>query len=193
MRYCFLVALVAVLALAGPVGAQTYLELGSAPVRDDIPDDGSDWHELYPAFCTTHIQASYEDNGDDIVSVCDYINMEDGTRYHIDWVGPTYLLVDIETTDRIFCEPTEEPGANPIGETWHEVAPVFCNEWEVYDWEDGDLSGDLSECDLIQFGGPEDPWFHVEEIRLDITVTEVPSPAEMSTWSRIKAFLGDLF
>ncbi|MBD3349746.1 MAG: hypothetical protein GF400_11205, partial [Candidatus Eisenbacteria bacterium] len=56
MRY--VVMALTVLALAIPAGAQMYLEFGGPPVRVDytIPPNGSQWHELYPVFCTPHIQ-----------------------------------------------------------------------------------------------------------------------------------------
>jgi len=189
MRYCAIGLLVALLAFAAPAGAQMYLELGSAPVRDAIPPDCSDWHELHPNFCAVHHQDAYEDDGDGEVSVCDAIII-DGTRYHIDWVGPTYYLVETSTADVMFCEPTiPDPGDDPTCEIWHEVAPDFCMEHHVDGWED---NGDqvLSPCDLVLIDGS---WWHVEEIRLDITVSEEPSPVEGSTWSKIKDFFRALF
>lgn len=186
MRFCAIVALVGLVAMAAPAGAQTYFEYMGSPVRDAVPPDCSDWHELYPSFCTTHHQDAYEDDGDGLISVCDFITLS-GVRYHIDWVGPTYVL---SGPDQMWAEPTiPDPGGNPECETWHEVAPVFCNEWHVDEWEDnGD--GVLSECDIVWIGGEE---WHIDEIALNIIATETPSPVEGSTWSKIKAFFQRLF
>ncbi len=187
MRICVALALVALLAFSA--SGQLYLELGGTPVRDPIPPNGSPWHELYPTFCIVHTQMGYGDNGDGVVSVCDAIFLEDGTICHIIWVGPTYFLYHLETGDVMFTEPTtDDPGGDPTGEIWHEIAPHFCDEWEIDAWEDnGD--GIVSVCDIVWIAG--EPW-HIEEVRLDITV--VPgSPVEDSTWGQIKAFFKGLF
>ncbi len=189
MRFCVIVALVGLVAIAAPAGAQTYFELMASPTRDVVPPDCSDWHELFPSFCIIHHQDLYEDDGDGQVSVCDFITLS-GVRYHIDWVGPTYWLIEITTQDEMWCEPTiPDPGGNPTCEIWHEVAPDFCLEWHIDDWEDnGD--GVLSICDNVLIS---EKWWHIEEINLNITATETPSPVEDSTWSRIKTFFQELF
>lgn len=185
MRLCVIVVLVGLVAAAAPAGAQTYFELMGSPVRDVVPPDCSDWNELFPTFGLIHHQDGYEDDGDGLVSVCDYITLN-GVRYHIDWVGPTYWLVEIVAGDEMWCEPTiPDPGDNPTCEIWHEVAPEFCLEWHIDDWED---NGDsvLSICDNVLIAGA---WWHIEDIGLNIIGTETPSPVENSTWSKIKAFL----
>ncbi len=185
MRIGIVLALVALLATAA--SGQYYLEFGGDPIRDPIPPDGSPWHELFPSFCTMHTQTGYGDNGDGVVSECDAIYI-DGQMFHIIWVGPTYHMSN-SAGEPGFFEPTDpEPGGNPICETWHEVAPDFCLEWHIDDWEDnGD--GVVSQCDIVWIAG--EPW-HIDEIRLNITV--VPgSPVEDSTWGKIKAWLGGLF
>ena len=182
MRY--VVMALAVFALAIPAGAQMYLESGGPPIRydDTIPPNGSQWHELYPIFCTPHTQDDYQDNGDGIVSECDIIFI-DGIRYHVDWAGPTYYLAWTQGPGERWLEP-ESP------EFWHEVAPIYCTVWEILDWEDMDGDQEVSFCDNILFS---DGWWHVEDVRLDITVTEEPSPVEPSTWGRIKAWVSGLF
>ena len=188
MRFCVIVALVGLVAMAAPAGAQTYFELMGSPVRDVVPPDCSDWHELHPNFCIIHHQDVYEDDGDGQVSVCDFITLS-GVRYHIDWVGPTYWLIEMTAGDEMWCEPTiPDPGGNPTCEIWHEVAPDFCLEWHIDDWEDnGD--GVLSICDNVLIG---ESWWHIEDIGLNITATETPSPVEDSTWSKIKTFFQEL-
>jgi len=185
MRHCVILALAALVALAVPASAQMYLELGVSPVRFDIPPDGSEWHELHPNFCVVHTQDSYDDNGDGVVSVCDNIVIG-GVTYHVDWAGPTYYMVDLGTGEPWFVEP-EDPNASgdPTGQMWHVVAgPDFCTYYPVEDWEDnGD--GEVTPCDNVLVGGR---WWHIEDVRLDITITEVGSPTEPTTWSKLKTF-----
>jgi hypothetical protein len=189
MRLMVIAILISVIAVAVPAGAQMYLELGAPPIREPIPPNGSQWHELFPQFCNVRVQESYEDNGDGEVSVCDII-VVDGIRYHVDWAGPTYYMVDTGSGEPKFCEPTiPDPGGDPTGEIWHEVAPVFCTEWVVDEWLDNG-NGILDECDMVAVGGRI---WHIEEVRLDITVTEEASAVEPSTWSRVKDLLGRLF
>ncbi len=183
MRYVVMALMFAALAI--PAGAQMYLESGGPPIRydDSIPPNGSQWHELFPAFCTPHLQNSYEDNGDGVVSVCDVIVI-DGIRNHVDWAGPTYYLAGAEGQGERWIEPETGTGF------WHEVAPNFCTVWELLEWEDTDQDGAISFCDMLLFS---DGYWHVEDVRLDITVTEEPSPVEDSTWTKIKGFFADLF
>ena len=47
--------------------------------------------------------------------------------------------------------------------------------------------GEVTACDNVLVGGR---WWHIEEVRLDITVTEAGSPVETSTWSKLKSFFG---
>ncbi len=185
MRICAVIAAIALLVV--PVAAQRHMEFLGSPILDPIPPDGSEWHELHPNFCFTDIQDGYEDNGDGIVSVCDVIILG-GVRYHIDWTGPTYYLVPTIPSDPHWVEPTDpEPGGDPTGEIWHEVHPVFCMEWEIINWED---NGDdvLSVCDMVTFH--DGSVYHVEEIGLNIEITEEPSATEKSTWGKIKSMFG---
>jgi len=187
VRTVFAIALVALLAVTA--SGQICLELGGSPVRYDIPDTGSPWHELFPNFCVMHNQTGYSDNGDGVVSECDAIFL-DGLMYHIDWAGPTYYLYNTETGDVKFLEPTsDDPGANPVGEIWHEVAPAYCTEWEIMGWDDNG-NGVVDPCDIIVLAG--DTLWHIEEVRLDITVSP-ESPVEDSTWGQIKSFFRNLF
>lgn len=182
MKNCLIaVALVALLVL--PVGAQ-YLEYDGVPTRDPIPPNGEPWHELYPVFCQVHPQEDYDDNGDGIVSVCDVITYG-GTRYHVDWVGPTYICEEIISGEIWYFEPVQDyPEGDPSGQIWHCVYPVFCMEVTIQFWDDNG-NGFLDVCDMISIDGL---MYHVQEVALDIEVTEEQNPVEQSTWSRIKAF-----
>lgn len=184
MRICAIIAVIALLVV--PVAAQRHIEFLGSPILDPIPPDCSDWHELHPNFCYVDHQDGYEDNGDGVVSACDVIILG-GVRYHIDWAGPTYWLVPVAGGDEHWVEPSEPTGGDPTGEIWHEVYPVFCQEWEVVGWEDnGD--GVLSECDMVTLA--DGITYHIAEIGLNIEVTEEPSPVEQSTWGKIKSMFG---
>jgi hypothetical protein len=59
---------------------------------------------------------------------------------------------------------------NPITSDWHELEPIYCQEWTLESWTDnGD--GRLSESDqidMVLIGGSGDKeWFHVEWVRPD--------------------------
>ena len=192
MRLRTIVALIGLVAVAVPAGAQTHFELMGSPVQDVVPPDCSEWSELYPNFGAVHHQGSYEDDGDGLISVCDHITLG-GVRYHIDWVGPTYEAFCIYTGSRFWFEPTDpDPGGNPECETWASV-PNYRDErpyWHVQEWQD---NGDniVSVCDVVWFEDHEDG-SHIENVGLNIVGTEVPDPVEDSTWSRIKTFFRDL-
>lgn len=176
-------------------GQQFHFELMQGPgARDPVPPDGSTWHELHPVFCTDRIQSGYEDNGDGLISACDYIWL-DGLRYHIDWVGPTYHLADIGPEPPVpegAAEPEDPlPGEDPTGEPWHWVYPPdwYCTVENVEGWEDnGDT--ELSPCDIVAIGGRQ---WHVVEMSLNIEGHREDSPVEQSTWSRVKSFFKNMF
>jgi hypothetical protein len=158
--------------------------------KQGIPGNCSTWHELYPAYCASHHQVNYEDDGDGAVSVCDHITLTDPNglpvRYHITWVGPTYYL-DCGT-----YEPTDPAsGGDPYCEIWHQVYPDYCSQHHVDGWEDADSSQTVTPCDFVMIDGT---WCHVVDVALDIKVVPDPgSPAEPNAWGRIKSFFSQLF
>jgi hypothetical protein len=121
----------------------------------------TEWHELYPDECVVrHLDRI---GGTGKLEACNPIWF-DGVKYHIDWVGPTYFL------DCLVAEPsTINEDGDPVGETWHEIKPNYCDEHEVVGWEDADASGDVSECDIIIFGNGE--VCHVYRVSLDIIIS----------------------
>lgn len=166
-------------------------------VAGDIPADCATWHELYPAFCLYHHQDAYGDNGDGVVSACDGIKL-DGACYHITHVGPTYWTTcyppDGSNPYTVVFEPVETTGGNPVCEIWHEVYPEFCNTIHVDSFHDGDANGRVSVCDEIDVVGDTGAvtYYHIDEIRLDITIVPGPTPVEKSTWGKIKSFFEGL-
>lgn len=174
----FAVVTIAVLAAAVPAGAQFYMEL-QEPTRTGIPADCSTWHELYPAFCTPHHQDFYSDNGDGVMSACDEIVL-DCTCYHIDWVGPTYVLDYVGQIS--YWEPVDPVSGDPTCQTWHQVHPEFCQTGHVDMWDDMDQSGSVTPCDFVTIAGLV---YHVADVNVNIRVSPT-SPVEQASWGRIK-------
>lgn len=172
----------------GIVAAQEgtiFLELGDL-LREGVPPNCSSWHELYPNFCVDHHQVEYEDGGDGMISECDWIQLEDGTWYHVDWVGPTYWL-DCE----IIAEPAGDGNPeNPVCEEWVEIWPNHGTVRHVVDWQDnGD--GIVSPCDIIIFG--DGLACHIQDIGTNIRIRPYDTPTEDSSWSHIKSLFGSVF
>jgi hypothetical protein len=194
MRNCYLKVLGSLLCgtlffLPAVALAQIHMELMELG-RDAIPPDGSHWHELYPTFCADHVQTAYDDgDGDGQISVCDNFNLQapggNTVGYHIDWVGPTYYLVNVQGGDDGWLEPVEpQSGGDPTCEIWMEVAPGYGNEWHIDGWED---NGDqvLSVCDNVLIAND---WYHIENIGLNVIVTpRDPVSSEKSTWGEVKS------
>ncbi len=183
--------------------AQMYLELQAAPgapgvfgvnsVGPAIPGTCTTWHELYPNFCVDHHQVAFGDNGDGVLSVCDCIQL-DNMYLHVDWVGPTYVLEEVQTGGQTWWEPDQDPvhdPGNPICEMWHQVAPVFCGLGHVDDWLDENGDQVVSPCDILIIDGIT---YHVFDVALNIQVSDsVPTPNEKSTWGKIKQVFGRIF
>jgi hypothetical protein len=156
-----------------------------------IPPNCSTWHELFPAFCGMAHQGGYSDNGDDVVSMCDGIEL-DGMPYHITWAGPTYYTTCYppagDPTEVIF-EPYQDPHnpENPVCENWIEVWPEFGLACHVDAWEDNDMSGTLTPCDEVFCNGL---LYHIDDIGLDIIIESDPgTPVDETTWGWIKRHL----
>ncbi|MBM3319887.1 MAG: hypothetical protein FJY73_04350 [Candidatus Eisenbacteria bacterium] len=167
---------------ATPTEMHLDLEVGGELLQG-IPGDCATWHELYPNYCIPHHQDAYQDNGDGVVSVCDYIIL-DGIRYHIIWVGPTYF-----TDDGHVWEPVGDPSGSPICQDWHMVYPVYCHVAHVDDWDDN-YDGVLGDCDHVLIDGS---WVHIDRVGLDIIVVPEPTGTEESTWGQVKKLFRDLF
>jgi hypothetical protein len=191
MKSFLTLTLVGALAVAAPAYAQDasiYLELMGDPTRDEIPENGAAWHELWPEFCAVLIQEDYGDNGDGVISACDYI-MFQRTTYHVEWAGPTYYIESDCSGEAGWLEPTEPPsGGSPVCEVWHWVYPDFCRESHVEHWIDqGD--GIFGVGDSVEIDGT---WYEVIAVGVNITATP-SSPVEQGTWSSIKHFFRELF
>jgi len=187
-------ALAALVLAAGVAHGQVrmHLDLEVMPNKtldNTIPPDCSIWHELYPVYCTAHHQDSYEDNGDGLITPCDYIVL-DGSRWHIIWVGPTYFTT-CGHGNQHYLEPTvEQTGENPVCETWMQVYPEYGLSWHIDEWMDGNANGLLDVCDIVVIPGE---YLHIDRIGLNIIVEQATTAAEPSTWGRVKGLFNSLF
>lgn len=74
------------------------------------------WHEIYPNFCQQIHIDSWHDNGDDVLSVCDVVDVQD----------PTGLPPRFYHIDRIECDITIEPVIVPVApSTWSKVKNII--------------------------------------------------------------------
>jgi hypothetical protein len=157
----------------------------------DITDPvGTQWHELWPIFCRQYHLSSWEDNGDGVLSRCDWIDMyqkPDGEAewYHVENVTITLLLTHNETGEPKYID--FEGGYNvsvlekPVGTRWHEIRPAFCREYQLSSWNDtSNVTGEIDFCDTIELtdkATEEVSWWHVEDVATDIVVTQgIPPP-----------------
>jgi len=150
------------------------------------------WHELWPTYSNLYTQTGFTDNGDGYLSPSDQIEVSDGVttkEWHVELVTTTiwFDLIDFGIPD-VGAEPTEpiypdppEPLGNPIGTTWHSVAPpdMYCYEFTITEWDDADSDGVFEVCEyFIADFGPEfgSSMAHLTDISTDIIVTEKPEP-----------------
>ncbi len=75
-----------------------YIELPALgdPVTDPV---GTDWHEIYPDFCSGPYRiVGWNDNGDGVLSFCDIIFFDDNPEFpwHIESVATDIILTEVE-------------------------------------------------------------------------------------------------
>ncbi len=175
---------------------------------------GTQWGELYPLFGRDYHLSSWEDNGDGILSYCDTIDMyekPDGEPrdYHVENVTITlYLTPELNTViipdglGQVFLgEPmyVELEGGydlgvltDPIGTQWHEIYPDFCTSYNLTDWDDTNISGNITVCDYILLMDKESGNFtswHVEDVAIDIMACREPPPVGGEAYPVSKASL----
>lgn len=199
-RFCAIALIMAAIGLCGGVALadSTYYDATNSIIDVNNPV-GTRWHELWPNYCTEPYEITdWKDNGDGYLSPCDTIDMTydpDGAEpvtkaEHV--VEVTYtleLLWAAEPGEPHFWDWTVEDQTDPLTEPvctwWTEIYPVFGEKWHIQAWEDN-TNGVLDFCDFIvdDYGGQ----WHVEGVHTDIVTEPVPgSPAEPSTWGKVKA------
>jgi hypothetical protein len=164
------------------------MRLGGELRDNEVPPECTTWHEMYPVYCTPHHQTGYEDNGDGVISPCDFIWL-DGARWHVIWSGPTYFCTG--TTGDLRClEPlAPQPGGDPTCETWQQVYPVY-EQYHIDGWQDNG-NGVLDDCDVVTVLGINEN-LHIDSIGVDIIVVPGPTATEQSSWSKVKKLFGKI-
>lgn len=139
------------------------------------------WHEIYPEYCNKYHIVDWEDNDDGLLSPCDQIKMtlqpEGPTKeYHVDYVTLTINITDPSVPGwwmllEYYYEGSVETmywvKTHPVGSWWFEpgwIGPMH----EIQDWSDN-CNGVLDYCDYVMF---YDYWYHIEDVTVDIIVTE---------------------
>ena len=125
------------------------------------------WRQIWECRNLYHIK-EYVDNGDGIISACDYIKVDLTEAYgepvgpyeswkHIERVtvtlelGGTGTAVEtlfVEFSGGIHPDSLSRIRFAPVSTWWHEVYPEECVWWHIAEWQDnGD--GELDSCDYI--------------------------------------------
>ena len=138
------------------------------------------WHELYPEYCNEYHITGWEDNGDGLLSPCDWVDLEPlGTGYHVENVTIT-LNVTLVGEPGVYYyfeyigpfESMYQVKTDPVCTDWMIVWPEYGMILHCDDWIDN-CNGVLDYCDLIMLGGE---WCHVEEVAIDIVVKKPIQP-----------------
>jgi len=150
------------------------------------------WQEIYPDYDVCYVIDGWTDNGDEILSPCDYINITDLTggpteEYHVENVTLTINITNPQEEPFLFeylgdgtIEDMYHTKTHPNHTWWEMVWPWFQSETlPIEDWDDN-CNGVLDYCDMILLGGV---WCHVEGVFFDMVVTkEEPPPPPQMYW-----------
>lgn len=191
---------------ASQSGVPVYLDLDVPPAGwncPQIPPNCVTWHELWPNNCAPHHQDRYIDNGDGVISPCDYILLNN-KWFHIEWVGPTYFMTCIPPgggppVPGFIAEPqTLNPTADPYCETWHWIWPPerHCQPFHIdsYHPVDPNVPG-IKPCDIIDTYEPDATGqvvrvdYHIDRIGCNIRVVPgdpPPTKSKSSSWGWLK-------
>jgi len=165
-------------------------------IIDPTDPVGTQWHELYPNFCSSpYTILGWADNGNGVLDSCDVIAMEnpDGTTscHHVVLVTYTLELTRLNPPDQ---EPhfwdwdvkeEGDPLTDPVCTWWTEVYPEHGDKFHIQAWEDNE-SGVLDLCDgIVDDAGAQ---YHVEGVHTDMVTEPADECAiDISTWGRIKS------
>jgi hypothetical protein len=175
---------------ANPLLTPLYLDLAGVEYAGGtclVTPVGTIWHEIWPIYGLEDQETGYEDNGDGVVSVSDFIwiirQFGGSTEYYVSWVGPSYFL-SREGGTAVY-EPLDEPEwGNPICQVWQDVSlgwPPHVNH-HVDAWADnGD--GIPSVCDTVVLDGVE---WHIDHVGFNIFVEDPHVGTDQRSWGRVK-------
>jgi len=143
------------------------------------------WQEIYPDYDIWYVIDGWTDNGDEILSPCDYINITDviggpTEEYHVENVTLTINITNPQQEPYLFeyigdgtIEDMYQTKTNLNHTWWEMVWPSFLGETlPIEDWVDN-CNGVLDYCDMILLGGV---WCHVEGVFFDMVVAKEEPP-----------------
>jgi len=177
--------LVAQGASANPV-LEYYLDLMGDPQTQEVPEDGSDWLEIYNRYGTIHHQQEYLDSDfDGLISSGDEIIFSGGPDpFEVLGVFPSYHL---NGGEMVFLSTSFDPPPNPVGETWMLIHPSFGSTHLVEAWLDVNDNDIFDAGDDLYIDGVR---YSVHQIGLNASGYFTQGAAQRSSWSRIKQWLG---
>ena len=157
-----------------------YQDLG--PYRHMIPGNCTNWHEVYPQFCGGYHQSNFIDNGDNVVSTGDQVELSVQEAVVLVVTITNVLPICHSDLDSLILEPLEWPDGSPVCQEWLELVPDYGVMHHVIGWDDnGD--NEVGVCDYIVLDNGTT--IHVQgwEVGTDGVVT---TPAAEDSWSRMK-------
>jgi hypothetical protein len=141
----------------------------------------TDWHELYPEFCNWYHVEGWTDNGDNLLSPCDSVDLAflptgPTEKYHVETVTLTINVTILGEPDIFYYfeymgpfEDMYRAKTHPVCTDWMMVGGEHGMILHLEDWTDN-CNGVLDYCDLVNLGGT---WCHVEEVSIDMTVKKL--------------------
>jgi len=163
------------------------------------------WDELYPDYGRHyHLDSWHDTNGNGKLDPSDFIDLWDKDRqekaypywWHMDDVTVTLELTD-SYGRKVYVEFEGSYDdflqlaicKNYVGTQWHEVYPIYCNQYRLVRWIDN-CDGTLSPCDQIILQNKatgEQTQCHVDGVKTDLII----SPrVTLITIGKTKNFLG---
>jgi len=156
------------------------------------------WHEVYPDYCQEWRLTSWEELPDDPypgrLSPDDQIDMnntmtEEKRWYHVSRVTLTLKVYNPDLGEMYieFKGPFEDiylAKIKPVCTLWHQVWPSYSEVYHITNWTDN-CNGVLDYCDYVQFDLTEDIWWHVEDLAIDVILTEKISDPVCTLWHEL--------
>jgi len=156
------------------------------PILIDLANPvGTAWHELCPSYCNWYYLAGWFDsNNNSILDYCDHIILDNDTGYsgwyHVEDVTVTLRLTNSTLNETMYVEFSgsiqEFPFNDSVSTTWHEVYPEYGNWFNLTDWTDTDLTGNLTSSDQITLQNENATEWHVDNVKTDLLVTFEKNP-----------------
>ena len=147
------------------------------------------WHELYPDYCRRyHLESWNDTNHNGKLDPSDFIDLWDQDRqekaypywWHVDNVTITLELTN-SRGEKVYLEfeglyddfLNLAMCTNYVGTQWHEVYPVYSNQYNLTKWIDN-CDNVLSACDQIILRNKatgEEAEYHVDGVKTDLIIS----------------------